>query len=321
MSEPIATEIRSFSQEIRAEGLKREIDALREISFARSCLAFIFNWLVIAGAIWLVVDVSYWWIALAAIFIGSRQRAMSNLVHDGSHGNLYKNSKLNDLITDLAAALPMGETVRNYRKSHSKHHKYLGVMSDDPDLESHRRYGFDDFATKQISPIKTYFGMVFNWSSWRDSVAGSFPDLPKDEKLKTLAWWALTMTLLLTFGGLRLTAITPLVWIFSRATGYHVVRIFAEFTDHSGLKPGSVFGFTRNIPGAAWPMRPLIHPHSDNFHLIHHLMPKIPHYRLASAHRVLLRNRRYLAKGHHCDGYVRGRYSVLDSWARDGRTI
>jgi fatty acid desaturase len=138
MGETIPNEIRSFSLEIRSDGLKREIDVLREISFTKSCVAFLTNWLVIAGAIWLVANVSYWWTALAVILIGSRQRAMSNLVHDGSHGNLFKNSKLNDIASNLLAALPMGESVRNYRTSHSKHHKYLGTIYDDPDLESHR---------------------------------------------------------------------------------------------------------------------------------------------------------------------------------------
>ena len=41
-----------------------------------------------------------------------------------------------------------------------------------------------------------------------------------------------------------------------------------------GLKPGSILSFTRNAPRNL--LSVVLHPHNDNFHLTHHLAPRVP---------------------------------------------
>jgi fatty acid desaturase len=310
----VMSDVRQFHRQLKEEGLMSQIHGLKRSRLSRTLLSFVTNWGIIAVSLILSLRGSVWWGLVAIPVIGSRQRAMSNLVHDASHNNLTENRLLNDRLADLLSAFPMFETVNNYRKSHMRHHLYLGVPGQDPDLESHRRYGFDDLKPSMDFSLLTYLGLVFNIRSWRDSVLGSFLDLPLREKGFVAAWWMCSLTVISLFN-LELGFQIATVWIISRATSYHLIRIFAEFMDHAGLQPGSVFGFTRNIPGGAWLFRTLFHPLSDNFHLVHHLIPQIPHYGLKAAHRVLMQNQTYQL-GHHCDGYFSGRYSAVSSWSK-----
>jgi fatty acid desaturase len=80
-------------------------------------------------------------IVVAVIVIGTRQHAILVLAHDGGHGHLSENRKLNDLLTNLFSFWPFGLGVSGYRKFHFAHHRYMGTESD-PEL----------FLKKQAAP-------------------------------------------------------------------------------------------------------------------------------------------------------------------------
>ncbi|HEU4533529.1 MAG TPA: fatty acid desaturase, partial [Polyangiaceae bacterium] len=105
------------------------------------------------------------------------------------------------------------------------------------------------------------------------------------------------------------------LWLLARASTYHLLKVFTELSDHAGLEPGSILSNTRNSP-ANW-LSALLHPHADNYHLAHHLAPRVPTWRLPALHALLLGVEAYRA-GHHCDGYFLGRSSVVRGWRRAG---
>lgn len=88
--------------------------------------------------------------------------------------------------------------------------------------------------------------------------------------------------------------------------------MFSEFLDHTGLKPGGIYSFTRNLPHTGI-LRFLFHPHQDTYHLTHHFLPNIPHYHLKKADSLLRRDSQYLS-AHHCDSYFFGKHSALNCW-------
>jgi len=92
-----------------------------------------------------------------------------------------------------------------------------------------------------------------------------------------------------------------LYWIVPYVSTFQVLRYWAEMAEHSGLESDRPWTATRSWT-AAWPMRWLIAPHSDHWHLAHHLYSKVPHYRLGKAHQILMRVPQYADEGHHCDG-------------------
>lgn len=311
--------LKNFRRELLDAGLLEKIKKLSRPSSIYTLSAFGVNWLLIGACIFLTIKVSAYFAFLAIPIIGARQRAMSNLIHDASHFNLIARRAWNDRLTNWLAAFPMLETVGAYRKSHVKHHSGLGILGIDPDLDSHRRYGYDDHTPPTARPLLTFFKLAFNRESWRDSARGSLFDLRPQERRAVFAWW-IAVVVALSLISLAFAGQVMALWWISRFTSYHFIRLFAEFLDHTGLQPGTVLGFTRTVPEGAWPIRSIVHPHADNYHLIHHLLPQIPHYRLEEAHRILLSSQTYRS-GHHCDGYFLGKYSAVRSWmgARRGQ--
>ena len=102
------------------------------------------------------------------------------------------------------------------------------------------------------------------------------------------------------------------LWYFSRVTTYHVIRTFAEYMDHSGLEFEDSMKSARNFPKNVI-LNFLIHPHHDNYHIVHHLFPKIPHFYLSTAHLILSENSDYNS-GHHCKSYFFGKSSAMSCW-------
>jgi hypothetical protein len=94
-----------------------------------------------------------------------------------------------------------------------------------------------------------------------------------------------------------------LYWVLPYLTTFQVLRYWAEMAEHSGLASDRPWSATRNWT-AALPIRWLLAPHSDHWHLVHHLYSRVPHYRLAEAHRILMRVPEYADEGHHCDGLM-----------------
>jgi fatty acid desaturase len=75
----------------------------------------------------------------------------------------------------------------------------------------------------------------------------------------------------------------------ARCTFSYASYVLREIIDHSGLPTTSVLAFTRSSPGANWFQRFLL-PDDDNYHLLHHLLPKVPMSRLREAGQWLKQN-------------------------------
>ena len=247
------------------------------------------------------------------LILGSRQRALSNFVHDAAHGNLARSRKLNDWLGNGVAGYPMGETVASYRKSHGSHHRHLGQPTHDPDLRKHEITGFDDHRPPSNRGVLTWLKLLFNQEAWIQSMLGDFPKLDWPSRMRVLSFWLLLCSSLyfLLDGGavLQFTGL----WLIARATTYHAIRVVAEFLDHSGLRPGTIIGYTRNMPATS-PLSRVFHPLCDTFHLAHHLFPKTPHYKLARLHALLIDLDIY-QPAHQCDGYFLGEHPAFKCWS------
>lgn len=293
---------------------KYEIEKLKELrvpAHMLSILSIVVDWaLIVLG--YVLVVYSIYFIPLTLLMIGSRQRAISNLSHDASHFNLFKNKTINDFITNIFCSLPMFETVAIYRKLHFKHHKFLGDPENDPDSKAHLLLGYDDTNPWRGSPFKNYIRLVLNQRSLASSFFGNIFNLSFKDSGYLLAWWVSVYVLIATLFNIKLTLLIFFVWFLSKATTFHLIRVFAEFLDHTGLEKDKEVYFTRNLPQNGL-MRFIVHPNCDTYHIAHHLYPKVPHYNLKKADKVLKRQSDYFMS-HHCDSYFFGKHSAASCW-------
>ena len=70
---------------------------------------------------------------ISALVIAAKQFQMVVFMHDGAHGLIFKNRKLNDWASQWLCAFPVMTDTLPYRKVHSQHHKFTDTEKD-PDL-------------------------------------------------------------------------------------------------------------------------------------------------------------------------------------------
>lgn len=264
------------------------------------------DWLLIAAAWRMVMQPQVGTIIVAAIIVGSRQRALGNLLHDASHYLLCTNKRINDVVAQLCLALPMGASIREYRRVHFQHHAHLGNRESDPDFFATRV-----FRNGGNTALRAYAHMAVDWRYWFENGFGGL--LRRHVRMRIAAWWGTVWTLLYLASDATAAFAFVGLWFGCRLTTFHLITSFREICDHTGLTPGGIFSYTRNVIGTPL-LNQIFHPHDNGYHLLHHLAPAIPSHKLAAAHRALGIMPAYASQSHHCDGYFTGRHPVIACW-------
>ena len=111
-----------------------QLALVRKRSDLRGTWLVFHAWAVIFGAMAVFVafpnPLTY---ILAVMVIGARQLGLAILMHDGAHGILTENQKLNSFLSQWFCAYPMMAETGAYRRYHLKHHANT-QQPEDPDL-------------------------------------------------------------------------------------------------------------------------------------------------------------------------------------------
>src|SRR5690349_7537713 len=75
-------DLKTVWAEVRDQGNLPKLFQLQKAFLTKTAIAFTLDWSVIAIAVWLSYSQSLLWLPLSLLLIGSRQRALSNLIHD-----------------------------------------------------------------------------------------------------------------------------------------------------------------------------------------------------------------------------------------------
>ena len=268
------------------------------------------DWTVVLASVALVMAGGGWWIPLALLLIGNRQRALGNILHDAGHRNLSRDARANDRVANTLVAPLLFASLSHYRALHFTHHLALGDARRDP-----------DFLPVPSGPARhwslRFAGAALSWRTWRGSIGGHLVErtVPLATKGRILAWWVVLLISLDLVGGLDFVVAFVVLWFGARATVFHLITTFREMCDHVGLEPGGIFSFTRDVRTRdLW--RWVIHPRNNGYHLTHHLCPAVPYYRLPDAHRMFSRLPAYRDRATVCDAYFSGSGAVTRSWSR-----
>jgi fatty acid desaturase len=298
---------------------KQELAALREMQDWRSWVSVLGNWAVVFAAMALVAA----WpnpltVLLALFLIGARQLGLAILMHEASHYSLFSSKRVNDFVADWLCAFPVWSDLAAYRKYHMGHHARTWTK-DDPDLSL-----ATPFPVTRESLRRKFWRDLSGQTGWkrvkytlrRDLGIGDFKMARTDDSARAfrgmLASNAVLLALLWAVGHPALY----LLWVGAFLTTNMLVTRIRAIAEHSMITdPSDPLQNTRTT--LASPLERLfVAPNRVNYHLEHHLLMTVPHYKLPEMHR-LLRERGALQGAN----VVRGYREVLRRASSKGRAL
>ena len=278
----------------RAALSRDELAPLLAQSDLRSWISIAVDWGLVFAAFAAVAAWPNPLTIVAALFvIGARQLGLAVLMHEASHRTLLRDRRWNDWVGSWLCAYPVWSDIAPYRPYHLQHHAKTGTR-EDPDLGL-----VTPFPITRASLLRKVWRDLSGRTGWKfakASFARTFGRARHDPAARRAAIGvALTNALLLGTLAALGHPLLYLLWAGAWLTTNTLVTRIRSIAEHA-LTPDAPEprGRTRTTI-ARWWERLLIAPNRVNFHLEHHLVMTVPHYRLPALHR-LLRDRGVLAE-------------------------
>lgn len=218
---------------------------------------------------------------LVLLFLSRQLRALENIIHFGSHYNLSKNKKINDIIINLMCAFPVMQNIFSYRKFHLKHHSNYGSNIDPCKIR------FNSFIEQDKKNTLMYLKFILK------HLPTYFIEYYKElgSKLDNIIIYILYNLIFFIFNSFILNikfALFSLIIInISMFIVLPIIRSIAEFDEHNYKKNKNLFETTFNNLSLIDFL--IFHPAGDGYHIIHHLFPAIPWWNQRAAHFYLLK--------------------------------
>ncbi|EMI46415.1 fatty acid desaturase family protein [Rhodopirellula sp. SWK7] len=297
---------------------KRHVELVRslsQVSGVRSTLYIGLQWAIMIGTMIIAARVNHWAVYLGAmVVLASRMQALGVLMHDGAHYLLYKNRLVNDVVSDLFVAFPIGMSTTLYRKTHFRHHRYTNTDEDQDLAAQEEEHEWFEWPKTRLGLFWTLFRSVFgmnflrgwilykHWAPWNNFRSPDFP--PRCRVLYVLS----TVCVYGFFAfALKVDARTTLiligVYMFAGMTLLNLINRIRATAEHLGTRGDHELNDTRTVlPNLI--ERMLIAPYGVNYHLEHHLFPSVPGYQLSKLHRELMQDDEFRERAHITKGYT-----------------
>ncbi len=277
-------------------GIQNEILDLIKLDNWHCCLALLEDYSLICISIVATCCISWYLYPLAILIIGSRQRALATLLHEAAHQTLAKNKHLNFAIGTFFSGYLILQTMGSYRESHVRfHHGHFGDIDLDPDYKFAMEQGWydrtilrQDFVSKNI--IRPFF-LTKVWSYFRYLIQHRILDRNYAKKtIVMIAYLGILVSLLTSFG---LGKIILLFWLVPYLTTFQIISWFIEMSEHYPLMNNRVNLYMSRNRKSNWLEKFLTGMHNENYHLVHHLNPKIPFWNVYKAHQIYMEDENY----------------------------
>jgi fatty acid desaturase len=298
---------------------REEIRALIAPSDAAGFAAVLTSWGIIAAAFAaLALFPSPVVFVLAVVILGGRQLALAILMHDASHGSLFRTRWLNEVFADWACARPVWNDVARYRRHHLAHHAHTGT-DQDPDrclaapfpvtgASLARKLLRDAMGVTGLKRVLGLLAMDFEIIAY--TVTPEIRRLPRRPLGQHLAAGARNLAgVVITNAAIAgVLALTGHAWVYSAwavafLTSFGVVVRVRSIAEHA-CREASPDMFRNTRTTLAGPLaRLLVAPHRVSYHLEHHLLMTVPYFRLSELHRLLV-ERDALPEGAVVKGYA-----------------
>jgi len=286
---------------------RAEIVELLQFDDRHSWAALLVNWGLVFAAMAMVAK----WpnpltVILALFVIAGRQLGMSILMHEAAHRTLFRNRAVNDFVGNWLAAYPVWSDLAPYRPYHLKHHAKNWTKGD-PDLDL-----ATPFPITRASLRRKIWRDLSGQTGWKRFRALLRRDLGmsagKSRRQAQSAFEALRGVVVSNLALLAIVSVFGhpalyLLWIGAWMTTYSLVLRIRAIAEHAMPKdPGDPLHNSRTTETSWWE-RLLLAPNYVNYHLEHHLLMTVPHYKLPKFHRML-RERGLLTDANVAQGYL-----------------
>lgn len=230
---------------------------------------------------------------LVWLFIGTRMRALGNILHETAHGTYFERKVHNEILGRLIASLD-GQTFERYRRKHWTHHAHLGVESLDLDFAERRTFRFD---RKDPFPFKRHVLMPLTLFHIKHYLRYSFSLDGGVDWVRAFQLGVLGLTLWFALAG---GAVALFLFVFiPYVSSYQILRYWSDSLDHAQLLgEAESFDRARNHLFASNLLNLFFFPRNDGYHLVHHLFPNLPARSFPDAHALLLSHPLYAERNH-----------------------
>ncbi len=258
---------------------------------------------MLMGALWPAT------IPLAVLVIGTRQLGLFILMHDGAHGLLHPDRRINDAVARWFCSSSLGD----YRPYHLQHHRYV-QQAEDPDLglsapfpisrPSLRRKLLRDltgqtFYKQRLAPL-----IAGLRSRGEPAPAGAALQRQSQELVRGWRFVIGNAIGLALFAAAGQTWVWLLMWLLPMATWLPAVTRIRNIAEHALIAKDQPDPLRQaRTTRAGWVERALLAPYWVNYHAEHHLFTQLPCWQLPQAH-ALLRERGVTARMELQPGYA-----------------
>ncbi|APU13109.1 fatty acid desaturase [Actinoalloteichus sp. GBA129-24] len=238
---------------------------------------------------------------LAAFFIGGRQRAVAGVLHMATHRAFMANHRVGSVLGAVFGGYPVLQSFTAYRASHlGEHHGRLGDPERDPDYRQYKDNGLcgdnlgrpalNRYLRKVVGPRSTgsYILYLLRHRIWSRDEAPFERALRITLLVAVLAWavvanWWLWLILL---------------WFVPLVTTQVWIGAVAELMEHFPLienAPRIDLYMSWNRDYGFWTRFLFGETDGEGFHLVHHLFPRTPMWRLREVDAILAKDPVYAA--------------------------
>ena len=273
-----------------------QLVSIRRRSTWKGVWLIVHAWSLILGSVALVA----WWpnpitYLLAVGIISARQLGLTILMHDGAHGCLSADEKVNLTLSQWFCAYPMFAETRAYRRYHLQHHART-QQEDDPDLilsapfpitpmSFRRKFLRDITGQTGYQQRKAQLLNALGPAEWTVAKRASHfwqklgPQCVVNAMLFAACvaagvWWAY-----------------PLLWLLPMVTWMMVITRIRNIAEHAVVPDSKDPLRNTRTTRANFFARLFVAPYYVNYHLEHHLLFYVPCYNLPRVHQILRESR------------------------------
>ncbi|UJR17522.1 hypothetical protein I4U23_004417 [Adineta vaga] len=221
--------------------------------------------------------------ALTVLIIGSRQRGLTNLLHLSTHRCLATNKMLNFFCGTFLS----GYNVFQSFYGTSKDIDYIALKESGICGTNRISYHVKRHLINLFHPKSS---LKFLYSYYRNQFLTQYDYMP--ETIVRFIYLSLVLLLIIYTGNI-INFI--LFWMIPFVTSYSWIISFIDLLDHYPMidsAPRIDLYLSRNsLCGRIWSF--FLAVHNDQYHLVHHLFPRIPYWNYPSAHLILMQDHNY----------------------------